>query len=98
VRTLEVGVRLFARLLAGQEVGRGEDEAGSWIDLAWPGPGRVRLIEPAAPTSPIATWLDGREGRIHHLEFDLPGAGETREVAPEENNGARLVIRDGSTG
>jgi methylmalonyl-CoA/ethylmalonyl-CoA epimerase len=92
VASLDEGLRLFASLLAGEETDRGADEAGRWVDLRWPGPGRIRLVEPTSATSPIATWLGDRAGRVHHLEFTVPGAGAAREVAPADNNGVRLVV------
>lgn len=94
VATLDVGLRLFRDLLAGDEVGRGSDEAGRWVELGWQGPGRIRLVEPTSPTSPIARWIGDRAGRVHHLAFSLPGAGDAHEVPPEDNHGVRLVVRD----
>jgi methylmalonyl-CoA/ethylmalonyl-CoA epimerase len=92
VASIDVGLHLFADLLAGEDVGRGADEAGRWVDLAWAGGGRVRLIEPTSPSSPIATWIGDRAGRVHHLAFAVPGAGPLHEVAPEDNEGVRLLV------
>ena len=92
VASLDVGLRLFRDLLAGEEHDRGADETGAWVDLRWPGPGRVRLVEPNGPTSPLATWIGDRAGRVHHLAFTLPGAGDRREVPPDVNHGVRLLI------
>lgn len=103
VRRLDDGLRLFAGLLGGQEVGRGDDEGGRWVDLAWPGPGRVRLLAPSDDSSPVAAWIGDRPGRVHHLAFaaddptSLTGArplGDgTVEVPPEANLGVRLIVR-----
>jgi catechol 2,3-dioxygenase-like lactoylglutathione lyase family enzyme len=91
VATLDVGTRLFADLLAGETIDKGEDADGRWVDLGWPGPGRIRLVEPASPSSPIATWIGDRAGRVHHLHFT--GSGQaSRTIEPEDNNGVRLVI------
>jgi catechol 2,3-dioxygenase-like lactoylglutathione lyase family enzyme len=93
VATLDVGTRLFEDLLHGERTGTGEDEAGRWVDLRWPGPGRIRLVEPSSPTSPIATWIGDRQGRVHHLaltQADRP----TTTVDPEDNLGVRLVVND----
>jgi methylmalonyl-CoA/ethylmalonyl-CoA epimerase len=92
VAELDEGLRLFATLLGGDETDRGSDEGGRWVDLAWPGPGRVRLLEPTSPSSPVATWIGERRGRVHHLAFSLPGAGATHEVSPGDNHGVRLVV------
>lgn len=92
VASLDDALGLFATLLAGRETERGADEAGRWVELGWPGPGRIRLVEPTSPGSPIAQWIGDRAGRVHHLAFRLSGAGEPREVSPEDNEGVRLVI------
>jgi catechol 2,3-dioxygenase-like lactoylglutathione lyase family enzyme len=99
VATLDDGLALFADLLGGERVGEGEGPDGRWAELTWPGPGRVRLLEPAGHGR---GWLGDRPGRVHHLAFELddPGAvagarplGEGGwEVAPEDNLGVRLVL------
>ena len=93
---LDEGTRLFVDLLGGQPVPGGEGEADGirWLDLAWPGPGRVRLLHGVA----LETWLEGRAGRVHHLAFavddpsGVPGARADGEVAPEDNHGVRLRL------
>jgi hypothetical protein len=102
VASLDHGLALFAGLLGGDEVGRGEEEGLRWVDLAWPGPGRIRLVEPTTAGGPLSEWLDGRDGRVHHLAFacDDPGslagarplADGRWEVPPEENLGMRLLL------
>ena len=104
VADLDVGLRLFADLLAGREVGTGKDDDGTWVELAWPGPGRIRLVEPTSPSSPVARWIGDRTGRLLHLAFatvdpqDVPDAvpnGDgTFTVAPEDNLGVRLLLRE----
>jgi hypothetical protein len=99
---LEDGLRLFAEVLGGQEAGRGEEGGERWVDLVWPGPGRIRLMEPVGPTSPLAEWIGDRSGRIHHLAFtttapEVVSAAQqntdgTWEVAPEDNLGVRLIL------
>jgi methylmalonyl-CoA/ethylmalonyl-CoA epimerase len=102
VADLDAGLRLFAGLLGGRETGRGADEASRWVDLAWPGPGRVRLVTPVAPGSGLVDWLDGRAGRVHHLAFSgadpaaFEGAVELAdgswEVPPDMATGTRLLL------
>lgn len=92
VASLDEGLRLFRDLLAGEAHDEGTDEAGRWMELRWPGPGRIRLVEPTSPSSPIASWIGERAGRVHHLAFRLPGTDGPREVGPEANHGVRLVI------
>src|SRR4051812_6506804 len=69
VASLNEGLSLFRDLLGGQEIARSEDEAARWVDLAWPGPGRIRLLQPTSPGSPLAAWIGERKGRVHHLRF-----------------------------
>lgn len=104
VPSLDDGLALFGGLLAGEERDRGEEEGLRWVDLGWPGPGRLRLAEPTTSTGPLAEWLGDRPGRIHHLAFTCadPGAlagarplADGRwEVPPEENLGTRLLLTD----
>jgi catechol 2,3-dioxygenase-like lactoylglutathione lyase family enzyme len=100
VADLDDGLALFAGLLGGEEQGRGEDEGGRWVDLAWPGPGRVRVVAPTAPTSPVAQALDGRPGRVFAITFTVPSLppGPPTVVDPAENFGVRLVLRPPSEG
>lgn len=103
VADLDAALGLFEGVLAGTRVDEGHDELGRFVELGWPGPGRVRLV---APTDPAAVaWLGDRPGRLHHLRFalDAPGGvpdaverGDgTWEVAPERNLGTRLVLEVG---
>lgn len=102
VASLDEGLALFAGLLAGAEVGRGSSadgggEDGSWVELAWPGPGRVRLVE-GRPGSAVAAWVGDRAGRVHHLAFTcpwLPAGAAPVVVEPSENLGTRLVLSPG---
>lgn len=94
VADLDAARALFEIVLGGRVV----DEDGGGVLLAWPGPGRVRLVELDADDA----WLEGRSGRLHHLAFRVadPAAvagavalGDGRyEVPPEDNLGARLVL------
>ena len=110
VGDLALGQRLFVQLLAGVVVGSGSDEAlqSDWVDVAWRGPGRVRLLQPQTAASPMHGWLDGRIGRLHHLRFT--GVAESTlerlcaghsvtaldnsrfELGPEHNLGVRLLL------
>lgn len=96
---LDDGERLFVGLLGGERVADGEADGIQWLDLRWPGPGRLRLL--SGP--PLAPWLEGRAGRVHHLAFAVPdpegvvGVVDTErievyEVAPEANLGVRLRL------
>lgn len=94
VRSIEDASALFVDVLGGTEVASGED----WVELAWPGPGRIRLLERPGE-------LDGRTGRVSHLTFTCERPGEVPDARPDEdgtwvvaaddNLGTRLVLRDG---
>jgi methylmalonyl-CoA/ethylmalonyl-CoA epimerase len=99
VADLDEGLRLFAGLLGGSRLADGDADGIRWVDLAWSGPGRVRLLA----GDPLAPWLDGRAGRVHHLAFavadpgGVPGAGApsdtgVHEVPPDLNLGVRLRV------
>lgn len=94
VADLEEGIRLFRDLLGGAEDGEGEDNVARWVDLRWPGPGRIRVAAPASIRSPLAAWLSGKSGRVHHLAFAKdPGAeAPTSGLPPEDNLGVRLCV------
>ncbi len=99
VASLDDGLALFAGLLGGAETGRGDGPDAEWVELAWPGPGRVRLVAGGG----VAAWLGDAPGRLHHLAFtcDDPTAvdgarpvGEGLwEVDPAANLGVRLRLR-----
>ena len=105
VRRMEDGTRLLVDLLGGAVTGRGraDDEDGphARVDLAWPGPGRIRLVSPTGP-GPLDDWLGSRAGRVHHVAFEVPDparvTGAVRDgarwvVPPADNLGTRLVLR-----
>jgi methylmalonyl-CoA/ethylmalonyl-CoA epimerase len=104
VADLDDGVRLWVDLLGGNQIGAGGGAGVTWIDLAWAGAGRLRLLAPASPGGPLAKWLGDRRGRLHHLAFVVadPGAidgarawqGGVVEVPAVENSGVRLVLSD----
>jgi methylmalonyl-CoA/ethylmalonyl-CoA epimerase len=102
VRDFGAALALFSGILGGTEVGRGRELGARWIDLRWPGPGRIRLLEPDGPDSPLVAWTGDRAGRLHHLAFfcrqpsAVTGAGARMdgswEVPPEANFGTRLLL------
>jgi methylmalonyl-CoA/ethylmalonyl-CoA epimerase len=106
VASLGDGLALFGGLLGGEPVEHGADDVATWVELAWPGPGRVRLLEPTSAASPLTAWLDGRNGRVHHVAFAIgdPRAIEGAvadgdgafEVAADRAQGTRLVLATSS--
>jgi catechol 2,3-dioxygenase-like lactoylglutathione lyase family enzyme len=105
VADLDDALGFFSGLLGGRETARGDGSGHTWVELAWPGPGRIRLLSPTTDDSPLRGWLGGRDGRVHHLAFscDDPAgvAGATElgdgefEVEPQQNLGVRLRLRQG---
>jgi|SRR5687768_4627797 len=90
VADLDSALELFTGLLAGTERDTGENADGRWVELGWPGPGRLRLLQPASGTE-VAAWMDDRAGRVHHLAFACPWLTEPVVVPPNVNFGTRLV-------
>ncbi len=86
VADLEGARGLFADLLGGVPVAEGSADDVASVDLAWPGPLGVRLVGPARPgvlpPGPLADWLGGRSGRIHHLELTAPEPSSVRGARP----------------
>ena len=102
VADLDAGLQLFGRLLQGSEIDAGTDESTRWVELAWPGPGRVRLVTPASPGSPVAEWIGDRPGRVHHIAFSGVSGAEVEgvvqladgsaELPPDASTGSRLLL------
>jgi catechol 2,3-dioxygenase-like lactoylglutathione lyase family enzyme len=91
VADLDSARALFVELLAGTITNEDKTPDGHVLDLAWPGPGRLRLIEPESDA--LRSWLGPRPGRVHHLRFSFDTEPEhVRVVAPEDNLGTRLVV------
>jgi methylmalonyl-CoA/ethylmalonyl-CoA epimerase len=95
VATLDDGLRLFEGLLGGKVADAGEDDASRWVEYAWTGPGRVRIVAPLRTTSPYAEWLGDRPGRVHHIAFSVPGLHGPTEIDPGDNFGVRLLLSPG---
>jgi catechol 2,3-dioxygenase-like lactoylglutathione lyase family enzyme len=95
VPDLDAGLCFFEDLLGGARLDAGEDDDARWVDLGWPGPGRVRLATPASSGSPLNAWLDSRRGRVHHIAFSLAGVDRRLEIAPQDNHGTRVLVAPG---
>ena len=102
VADLDDAAKLFVGLLEGQAIGEGKDASGRWVELAWPGPGRVRFVSPTDPSGSVAAWLGTEAGRLSHVEFHCqdpaalpdatPAIGGMYEIAPHDNGGVRLLL------
>ncbi|HEX5265505.1 MAG TPA: VOC family protein [Acidimicrobiales bacterium] len=100
VRHLHEGIHLFEELLGGRRLDEGVTDDHRFLDYAWPGPGRIRLIAPTV-AGPVDTWLGSRPGRVHHVAFEMQdpaGAqaatprGDIWHVEPTANLGTRLIL------
>jgi catechol 2,3-dioxygenase-like lactoylglutathione lyase family enzyme len=101
VASLDDAIGLFEGVLEGSVTRTGTGGMGPWADLAWLGPGRIRLLQPAGGA--VAAWMGDRPGRLHHLAFRCPDPTSVRhairlaeglyEIAPESNLGMRLRLR-----
>jgi catechol 2,3-dioxygenase-like lactoylglutathione lyase family enzyme len=103
VADLDAAVELFGGILGGEPgATTGTSDDLTSVDLAWPGGGRICLVQPDDPE--LIAWLGTRPGRVHHLEIAVddpatvpdavaigPGAWE---VAPEKNLGVRLRLHE----
>lgn len=97
VADLDAALLLFKGLLGGTTVNAGAGGGLGWVDLAWPGPGRLRLLA----GGPVQEWVAGRPGRLHHIAFGVADPGGVAgavahdgwwEVPPEPALGTRLVL------
>jgi len=87
VADLDAALALFGGLLAGEVAGEGSEDGLRWVDLRWSGPLGLRLVGAERPGSPgpVADWLGGLPGRVHHIAFEteepeaVPG---TRPATP----------------
>jgi catechol 2,3-dioxygenase-like lactoylglutathione lyase family enzyme len=103
VADLDGALGLFESVLGGRRLAEGREPLGRFVDLGWPGPGRLRLVVP--DHSEAVAWLGDRPGRLHHLRFAVDAPAEvpdavaradgTWEVAPDRNLGTRLVLEAG---
>ncbi|MEO1063575.1 MAG: VOC family protein [Actinomycetota bacterium] len=101
VPDLGAALALFAGPLRGEAAAEGDD-GGRWVELRWPGPGRLRLLEPV--DGELRAWLGDRPGRLHHVAFTHPdpqridGAKPVEdawEIAPGDHHGVRIRLRSG---
>ena len=80
VADLRAALTLFVDLLGGtvREQQDVSDQGWTAATVSWDGPLRLRLVAPATGSPPDASlleWLEGQDGRVHHLAF--------RQAAPQ---------------
>lgn len=100
VNSLEDAVPLFAAILDERPSGR-ESVPDEGVDVAFfgRGPGRVELLEPTRPDSPVARFLERSGEGIHHLCLRVDDIGSALERAREA--GAEVIppaVRHGADG
>jgi catechol 2,3-dioxygenase-like lactoylglutathione lyase family enzyme len=93
VRDMDTALGLFHELLGGDVTARASSSDGGWesVDLAWTGPLALRLVAPTADArgaGPLLSWLGERQGRVHHLAFNLPGPRPAPAGTEGEGDGA----------
>jgi len=97
VSDLPAALELFKGLLDGCSTDAGAGGGLGWVDLAWPGPGRIRLLA----GDPVSPWLGSRPGRLHHLAFRVENPAGVEgavghdgwwEVESGPRLGTRLVL------
>jgi hypothetical protein len=98
VADLEGAIDLFGGLLSGRTVDEGTSAGLRWVDLSWPGPLGVRLVgaDPDATAGPVAEWLGGRTGRVHHLALRVDEPRGVPGAAPASSAISRLEGDDGA--
>jgi hypothetical protein len=91
VTDFDAASAVFVDLLGGTVVDVGARGDEQWVDLTWDGPLGLRLVSPIGP-GPLARWIGGRAGRIHHLQLtaDEPAGLPGAELAAEAVPGSRL--------
>jgi methylmalonyl-CoA/ethylmalonyl-CoA epimerase len=84
VADLDTARALFGGLLAGEVVDEGSERGVQWVDLRWAGPLGLRLVaerDPDAP-GPVADWLGGLPGRVHHIAVETEEPEAVPDVRP----------------
>lgn len=80
VNSLAAAVPIFAAMLGENPAGR-ETVPSESVDVVFFGKdaGRIELLEPTDPQSPVARFLDRRGQGLHHLCFRVTNLEETLE-------------------
>ena len=97
VANLQSAVDLFVGLLGASVASRGRDLDHCWMSLTWGDPLRLRLVAPldSQSSGPVQDWLRGKNGRVHHLVFEV----EEPESVPGARPGTyeRFGVERGSS-
>jgi methylmalonyl-CoA/ethylmalonyl-CoA epimerase len=100
VNSLEEAVPAFSALL-GTNASSEQEVPGEAVRLAFfgEGPGRIELLEPTGPESPVARFLERRGPGVHHICLAVPNFEAT--LARCEAEGMQVLaprIREGAGG
>jgi methylmalonyl-CoA/ethylmalonyl-CoA epimerase len=71
VRRIRDALPLYRDALAGEYHQGGYEEAGGfrWVQLTYPGGGKLELLEPATDNSFLHEFLEKRGEGVHHITF-----------------------------
>jgi methylmalonyl-CoA/ethylmalonyl-CoA epimerase len=74
VPALAGAVPLF-EALTGERASETERVPGQYVDVVFigDGPGRLELVAPSSPESPVARFLERRGPGLHHIAFRVTG-------------------------
>ncbi len=90
VRSIEESLRFYRDLLGLEHIGDEEvAEQKVRVAVLRAGETRVELLEPTAPDSPVARFIDKKGEGLHHIAFRVDGIeGELERLAA---HGTRLI-------
>jgi len=89
VRDIEAAARFYEEKLGLKLVGR-EDVAGSKVTVGFipVGETRIELVQPAAPDSPIARFLETRGPGLQHICFEVDDVAGVKLIDKMPHPGA----------
>ena len=76
VRSIKPALALFRDGLGGEYLMGGDQDAWRWLQLRYPGGGKIELLEPLGDGF-LTKFLDSRGESLHHITFktdDIEGA------------------------
>lgn len=68
---IPVALPLFRDVLGGRLVGGDVEGAFRWVQLVFPGGGKIELLDPTTPDSFVRRFLDARGPGVHHVTFKV---------------------------
>ena len=72
---------LFRDLLGGELVGGMDEGAFRWVQLRFPGGGKIEIIEPNPGDNFLRRFLDRHGPGMHHITFKVPDLAAAVEAA-----------------